>query len=96
MTNVDPNDWRRQGQERYMAGKALHLENFVPTESNDHQHCEFCSAKFSAAKEDLSNGYTTADAYHWVCLECFIDFRDEMNWTLTEVPARSESESETE
>lgn len=28
-------------------------------------------------------GYVTADdAYHWLCEQCFADFREKFNWTV--------------
>lgn len=42
----------------------------------DHDHCEFCWAKFSLAPDDLGEGYCTEDEYHWVCETCIHDFRD--------------------
>src|SRR3569832_1983919 len=34
----------------------------------DHDHCEFCHAKFADVSEGaLTEGYTTADEARWVC-----------------------------
>jgi hypothetical protein len=68
-------DWRLQGQERYLAGVRLYWRKYedIRKEQN-HDHCEFCWRKFSLAPEDLNEGYTTQDAYHWVCRDCFEDF----------------------
>lgn len=51
---ADTSDWRLQGQERYLKGVALALrkyQRFAPNPSWDHDHCEFCGAKFMV--EDL-------------------------------------------
>ena len=81
---VDPDDWRRQGQERFLAGRAWRFRAYEsPRPSWDHDHCEFCGGKFSLAKEDLHSGYVTTDDQHWVCSPCFEDFREEMRWGVT-------------
>lgn len=48
----------------------------------DHDHCEFCGTKLSAGEGDLHEGYVTQDGYHWVCENCFEDFRDEFEWRV--------------
>jgi hypothetical protein len=32
--------------------------------------------------ETLHEGYTTDDAYYWICAICFEDFRDMFGWTV--------------
>jgi hypothetical protein len=65
-------DWRRQGQERYLFEAILVHRPYRQNQYNpgwDHDHCEFCGAKFSV---DLSgpdfqkDGYTTEDDYYWI------------------------------
>ena len=42
------NDWRRQGQEKYLKGAKLQLKDYCPHRPEwDHDHCEFCETKFS-------------------------------------------------
>jgi hypothetical protein len=78
-----PDDWRRQGQDRFLKGRRWSLQTYQAyREEWDHDHCEFCGAKFSLADEDLHRGYVTDDSYHWVCESCFADFRDEMGWMV--------------
>ena len=78
-----PDDWRRQGQERFLKGRRWTLRGYRPNrEGWDHDHCELCGAKFSLAEGDLHQGYVTTDYYHWVCESCFADFRDEMEWVV--------------
>jgi hypothetical protein len=48
----------------------------------DHDHCAFCWANFSDREGDLHRGYSTEDAYHWICAPCFVDFRDEFGWRV--------------
>ncbi len=76
-------DWRRQGQENYLKNKILIRRSYMPfREGWDHDHCEFCGDKFSLDESDLHQGYSTLDGYHWVCENCFQDFRDEFNWKI--------------
>ena len=48
----------------------------------DHDHWSFCWTKF--AMEDypgvLHDGYCTLDEYHWICSQCFDDFKDLFDW----------------
>lgn len=82
--------WRLQGQERYLQGAVLRPARWTrPRQDWDHDHCEFCGAKF--AEEDLPDvlheGYTTADRYRWVCPQCFNDFRGRLGWQVAEPSA---------
>lgn len=80
---VPLDDWRRQGQEAYLKGVRLQHQPYTKyREDWDHDHCEFCSAKFSDAEGDLHIGYATADHYRWVCVPCFEDFKDEFGWVV--------------
>jgi hypothetical protein len=80
-------DWRLQGQERYLKGVSLSKQNYVMfRESWEHDHCEFCGAKLSERPEDLNDGYATADRYHWVCENCFKDFKDSFQWIIVPPP----------
>ena len=82
-----PDDWRRQGQERYLSGVKLVARAYRPYRPGwEHDHCEFCGAKFSCHEGDRKSGYSTEDGYHWVCAECFADFRDEFGWELGDDP----------
>lgn len=88
---VDPNDWRLQEQERYLKGETLSLRTYRRYESNpewDHDHCEFCGAKFAVEEEPnvLHEGYCTADESRWVCTPCFNDFKSIFEWKVAETP----------
>ena len=84
-----PDDWRRQGQERYLRGVRLVDRAYHPFRPDwEHDHCEFCGAKFSLEEGDLHRGFSTSDGYHWVCPSCFQDFREEFGWDLDEEPSR--------
>jgi hypothetical protein len=78
---VEKDDWRLQGQERYLKGATLYWRKYRRPPWNpdwDHDHCEFCGAKFM--EEDypdvLHEGYATSDEYRWVCKPCFEDFAE--------------------
>ena len=47
---------------------------------------ETCSAKISSqasGDDEFDRGYVTADDdYHWICEQCFADFREKFNWTV--------------
>jgi len=76
-------DWRLQGQESWK-NETLVYKNYSDRKTEtDHDHCEFCMNKFSDTISDALNiGYTTQDDYHWICEECFADFKDRFNWTI--------------
>ena len=89
---VDPTDWRLQGQEKYLAGAELCRREYRPYSRKsdwDHDHCEFCSAKFTVEDlpDALHDGYCTPDEYRWICVECFEDFKEMFGWRLVPVPA---------
>lgn len=76
-------DWRLSGQERYLKGVPLIWKAYKRySDSWDHDHCEFCWAKFSEepAPDLLTEGYSTLDNYRWICEHCFEDFRDLFEW----------------
>lgn len=45
-----------------------------------HQHCDFCMEKAETSKECVF--YTTKDMKHWICSQCFEDFRERFNWNV--------------
>jgi hypothetical protein len=76
-------DWRLIGQERFLYGVRLYWSKYSRrSETSDHDHCEFCGAKFMV--EDypgvLHEGYATEDRYRWVCRECYQDFKERFQW----------------
>jgi len=76
-------DWRRQGQEKYLNNIKLIAKDYHHFRDEcEHDHCEFCGAKFSNQKEDLNMGYSTEDGYYWICIDCFNDFSIEFNWEI--------------
>jgi hypothetical protein len=83
-------DWRRQGQEKYLYEAILFHRPYRQNPYNpgwDHDHCEFCGANFFLDLSDptiLKAGYTTEDDYNWICPVCYEDFRAEFKWTVKE------------
>jgi hypothetical protein len=77
-------DWRLTNQAAYLKGVRLNRQRYEPADGlNDHDHCEFCFAKFMLAGSDvLSLGYTTPDRSRWVCPACFDDFQEMFGWTV--------------
>jgi hypothetical protein len=73
----EQNDWRLHGQERYLMDVQLHKATWkTPSPKWDHDHCEFCFAKFSEQDGDLHEGYSTEGGKNWVCEQCFQDFKE--------------------
>ena len=69
-------DWRLQGQEQFLMGATLRRKKYKKYRPDwEHDHCEFCNRKISERRGDRNEGYVTADEYHWVCDECFAEFR---------------------
>ena len=80
---ASPDDWRLSGQEQYLAHAKLAWRTYVAkSPTSDHDHCEFCGAKFmvNGAPDVLTEGYSTEDGYRWICKICFADFRDRFGW----------------
>lgn len=84
-SRVGPDDWRRQGQEKYLHGANLVHQLYAEYRPGwDHDHCEFCGRKLSMSDGDLREGYSTEDCYRWICPTCFMDFQQEFEWTVKE------------
>lgn len=80
---IDSEDWRLQGQEKFLKGISLTLQAYSKyREGWDHDHYSFCQAKFmeNGGADTLREGYATEDRYHWVCKQCFQDFRAMFEW----------------
>ena len=80
-------DWRLTNQLNYLRGVTLEWRTYTrPSERWDHDHCSFCWAEFmdSEGPDILREGYTTPDAYHWVCQQCFNDFKVLFEWRVIE------------
>lgn len=76
-------DWRLQGQENYLQGARLIFKAYKkPSDSWDHDHCDFCGAEFSETGNHLREGYCTKDERAWICPECFEDFKQRFEWIV--------------
>jgi phage terminase large subunit-like protein len=82
---LEENDWRLTGQEKYLKGVTLSRRPYSRIrEGWDHDHCAFCWAKFmeTGPPDTLTEGYTTEDNYHWICIQCFEDFQEMFGWAV--------------
>jgi len=81
-------DWRLQGQEKYLKGVTLVPRRYrrsAPNPNWDHDHCEFCWAKFMVEDaHGLHHGYATHDDYRWICEKCFEDFKSMFEWKVVD------------
>jgi hypothetical protein len=73
---VSKDDWRLQGQEKYLMEAVFQFKQYKDRVSDsDHDHCEFCSKKFTNTQMGtLHEGFTTEHDNRWVCQECYSDF----------------------
>ena len=75
------NDWRLTNQINYLFDKQLKFSKYVKhSDIWEHDHCEFCYEKFF---NESQHGYSTLDNYYWICENCFNDFHEMFEWTLT-------------
>jgi hypothetical protein len=75
---IESNDWRLMGQESYLLNKKMvQKPYFIRDPKWDHDHCAFCSETID---ETTINAFCTEDEYHWVCEECFEDFKEMFEW----------------
>ena len=82
-------DWGITNQESFLMEKELYHIAFVKySDQWDHEHCEFCWARFSDFEGDLHEGYCTESSNtkeaHWICPECYDDFKERFKWTVHE------------
>jgi hypothetical protein len=81
-------DWRVDNCKLLRSERLRRKKYRAPSEEWDHDHCMACWAKFAESEgpEILNEGYATvADSqwgldYHWVCLQCFADLHELMEW----------------
>lgn len=76
------NDWRLTNQKQYLDKATLVKKNYTKKSDKwEHDHCEFCFEKFSTDIQDsLKDGYCTQDEKHWICNNCYNDFKEMFNW----------------
>ncbi|HEX5174686.1 MAG TPA: hypothetical protein VFV91_11150 [Gaiellaceae bacterium] len=91
-------DWRLTGQELFLQSAAFrHKPYRACREGWEHDHCTFCIREFveqGAPSDDpeaqtagyaaIGRGPQGEDDYHWVCDECFSDFRKRFGWSVVE------------
>ncbi len=76
-------DWRLQGQERYLKQVELIYRTYeIFREDWDHDHCAFCGGKFATQGGEFTEGYATMDQYHWICKNCYMDFKGIFDWKI--------------
>lgn len=79
----EENDWRLRNQEDYLMNETfVKAEYRKPFEKWDHDHCDFCWAKFSEFDGDLHKGYCTKNECIWICEDCYEDFKDMFQWKI--------------
>ena len=78
------NDWRLfREQDKYLYGVTLIKQSYKPNNLlNDHDHCEFCMAKFGKENGDLKQGYSTENGNIWICSQCYDDFKERFQWRV--------------
>ncbi len=80
---LEKNDWRLVNQQEYLMNAELRKSLYKPLNDNwEHDHCAFCWDKFSEISGDLNIGYCTKDKKHWICEECFNDFKEMFNFKI--------------
>ncbi len=89
---TDESDWRLlRGGEEYYSGLTLFRRRFCGRYPGDHQHCDFCWAKFMDERDPpypgdehviVHEGYSPEDNVCWVCDQCFADFHVRFSWTV--------------
>lgn len=81
--SIEDNDWRLQGQEKYLVGMHFTKKKF-PLQTGDHRHCEFCWQKIGVGKDAITDGFESTDRKRWVCEKCFNDFKGMFGFVLDE------------
>ena len=92
---TEPEDWRLQGQEGYLFGRGLRWSRWWSYQEGwDHDHCYFCQQEFCTDEHEcpssplgrsVTDGYVTADDnYEWICPQCYENFKERFQWTITE------------
>jgi hypothetical protein len=96
-------DWRLEGwDEQDVSGLTVVRRRFRARFPNDHEHCEFCWAKFMDENDPphpedthviFHEGYeivpewgATQGVRSWICDQCFRDFHERFAWKLIEQP----------
>ena len=67
--SIEDNDWRLQGQERYLVGMHFTKKKF-PLQTG--------------GKDAITDGFESTDRKRWVCEKCFNDFKGMFGFVLDE------------
>lgn len=78
------NDWRLNGQEKYLDHVILKHIKYSSNQyyKSNHKHCAFCFEKIGISSDNIHEAYCTEDEYHWICDDCYNDFKDIFDWKL--------------
>jgi len=85
---ADVGDWRLMGQDRYLQGATLIFRKWTLDRPDwDHDHCAFCTVHigdhvFEDDTDTQLEGWVTEDGMHWICNQCFEDFRQRFEWVV--------------
>ena len=82
---IEKDDWRLSWHQDHLKGRTLRRISYVRrSDTNDHEHCEFCWSKFSEYEGDLREGYVSDvdGTEYWICPECFEDFKEMFGWAV--------------
>ena len=88
---VDPDKQWRIDTAHFLKGVLLQRRKWMALSAgSDHDHCTACWSKFANwdGPDIQHEGYTTCDGhelgpgYYWVCVQCFADLKDDMEWRL--------------
>jgi hypothetical protein len=90
---TDESDWRLPfgDEDQYYSGLSLCRRRFRGKYPGDHEHCEFCWAKFldegdSPHPEDthviVHEGCANEGNDIWICDSCFSDFHERFSWKV--------------
>ena len=87
---VQSSNEKDSGLLKFLVGVTLvwrHYRQYPKNPNWDHDHCEFCGAKFCMKGHPgaLLEGYATLDDYYWICSTCFEKHQPEYNWTVRKI-----------
>lgn len=87
------NDWRYAGQDKGHLNAVWSWGNWrSDNPNNDHDHCEYCWAKFSArGGDDLIQGWHDEGCQRWICDNCFQVFATHFQYKTAEQGAQPDA-----
>ena len=82
-------DSRLTGKKFNLMGVTLIRCSYRPNldyPEGDYDHCEFCFKKFSLDNsiDAIRAGYATLNEYHWICPDCFENFKETYIWKVVD------------